>query len=150
MKAFLALSVFIIFITVSCKFKSAEHAGAVALPTGDSTFLALKDTAQAHLQTFIDSLKINGSNTAEYRFAVKSDFVENGHHEHMWSDILKYDSGKFKGLFIDSAFVIKNIKTGDEVSISRADIEDWFIYNKITDKTIGYYSEKYLKGKEAK
>lgn len=120
----------------------------VSLVKDDSTFLALKDTAQAHLQTFIDSLNKYGRNTANYRFTIKSDFVEGDEHEHMWSLIFNYNNGDFKGIFIDSAFTIKNIKTGDKVIIRRESIEDWSIDNLITGKHIGYFSEMYIKSKE--
>ena len=52
------------------------------------------------------------------------------------------------GIFIDSAFDIKNIKTGDKVIIPRKDIEDWSVNNLITGKSIGYYSEMYLNSKK--
>ena len=149
MKIFLVLLFLIICTHAFCQIKTSgsDNYGSVGLPKGDSTFLALKDTAQAHLQTFIDSLKIHGLDTANYRFGVKSDFVENVTHEHMWSLILTYDTSNFKGIFIDSAFNVKNIKTGDNVSINRTGIEDWSFYNKITGKTIGNYSEMYLEEK---
>ncbi|HEY2583360.1 MAG TPA: DUF2314 domain-containing protein [Mucilaginibacter sp.] len=127
---------------------NSKNYSAVPLVRDDSTFLALKDTAQAHLQTFLDSLKIHGRDTLNYQFSVKSDFVENDIHEHMWSLILSYDNSDFKGFFIDSAFDIKNIKTWDKVVIHKMDIEDWSMYNKRTGKTIGYYSEMLLNKKE--
>ena len=146
MKLYLPLLFLVICTNTFCQVKTSGSGdyGSVSLPKGDSTFLALKDTAQAHLQTFIDSLNIHGPDTANYRFGIKSDFVENDTHEHMWSLILTYDSSNFKGIFIDSAFDIKNIKTGDKVSINRAGVEDWTFYNKITGKTIGNFSEMYL------
>src|SRR5580704_14747952 len=134
MKIRFACLFMIICAPAFCQIKTSGSGnyGSVGLPKGDSTFLALKDTAQAHLQTFIDSLNIHGPDTANYRFGIKSDFVEDDTHEHMWSLILNYDKGGFKGIFIDSAFDIKYIKTGDKVSIKRAGVEDWSFYNKIT------------------
>jgi uncharacterized protein YegJ (DUF2314 family) len=136
-----------IYTTGYCqkKVSGSENYSSVNLAKGDATFLALKDTAQTHLQNFIDSLNIHGRDTANYRFGVKSDFVEKDVHEHMWSLILSYADGNFKGVFIDSAFNIKNIKTWDRVIVHKKDIEDWSIYNRITGKTIGNYSEMYLK-----
>jgi uncharacterized protein YegJ (DUF2314 family) len=139
-----------IFITI-CAQGFCQTSGnyvSINLSKDDSTFLALKDTAQAHLQTFIDSLRVHGRDTINFQFAVKSEFVEKADHEHMWSLILGYDKGRFNGIFIDSAFVLKHIKTGDKVSINRKNIEDWTIYNKVTGKTIGYYSEMYLNSKQ--
>lgn len=126
----------------------SDNYSSVSLAKDDPKFLALKDTEQAHLQIFIDSLALHGLDSANYRFGVKSDFVEKDDHEHMWSDVMSYDGKDFKGFFIDSAFVIKNIKTGDKVIINPKDIEDWSIYNLLTGKTTGNYSEMYLKEKE--
>ncbi len=149
MKIYFSFLLLLICTPAFCQINTSGSGnyGSVGLPKGDSTFLALKDTAQAHLQTFIDSLNIHGPDTANYRFGIKSDFVEKGTHEHMWSLILSYNKGKFKGIFIDSAFDIKYIKTGDKVSINRVGVEDWSFYNKITGKTMGYYSEMYLEEK---
>ena len=138
----------LIFSRGFCQTTKSSNYSSISLIEDDSTFLALKDTAQAHLQIFIDSLTLHGLDTANYRFGVKTDFVENDEHEHMWSAATSYDNGKFRGYFIDSAFVIKNIKTWDKVVLNPKDIEDWSIYNKITGKTIGYYSEMYLNSKE--
>jgi uncharacterized protein YegJ (DUF2314 family) len=148
MKIYVAL-IFLLICASACqnKSKSEKKYDVVPLPKDDSNFLALKDTAQAHLQTFIDSLNIHGNETKNYRFGVKSDFVENGIHEHMWSQILKYDEGCFKGIFIDSAFNLKHIKIGDKVSINRKAIEDWSVYNTVTRETIGDYSAAYLDAK---
>ena len=120
---------------------------AVGLVKDDSTFLALKDTAQKHLPYFIQSLKKHGSEIKRYRFIVKSDFAQKGVHEHMWSAVSTYDSHIFKGIFIDSPFNLKNIKTGDNVTINESGIEDWVIYDLRTGKRIGDFSAKYLDSK---
>ncbi|HVW15768.1 MAG TPA: DUF2314 domain-containing protein [Mucilaginibacter sp.] len=120
----------------------------VELKSGDKIFLALKDTAQKHLQMFIDELNKHGSDSANYRFAVKSDFVQNRDHEHMWSMVYAYKNGVFKGVFIDSAFKLRNIKMGDKVSIDHSEVEDWSIENISTGKIIGQFSVKYLESKK--
>lgn len=121
---------------------------AVELSKEDKVFLALKDTAQKHLQMFIDNLNAHGRDSKNYQFAVKSDFVQNGNHEHMWSRIYEYKNGVFKGVFIDSAFTVKNIRKGDNVNINRNKIEDWLIHDAINNKSTGGFSMKYLESKE--
>lgn len=116
----------------------------VNLAEHDSKFLALKDTAQKYLTLFIQRVQRNGSEIKEYRFIVKSDFLEKGVHEHMWSQIYLYDKHTFKGTFIDSPFKLKNIKTGDKVTIDEGVVEDWVIYDLKTGKEIGDFSAKYL------
>ncbi|MEO6978965.1 MAG: DUF2314 domain-containing protein [Mucilaginibacter sp.] len=120
----------------------------VALDAEDSTFLALKDTAHKHLDIFLNGLSKNGTDTKNYRFLVKSDFVENGVHEHMWSQAFRYDKDGFKGIFIDSPFQLKHIKTGDKITIKLDDLEDWSIEDIKNHTTQGYYSEKYLNSKQ--
>jgi uncharacterized protein YegJ (DUF2314 family) len=150
MKAFLILCLLAIYFPAFCQndTTATKNYRAIKLVKDDSTFLALKDTAQKHLNIFIDSVSAHGKDTANYRFAIKSDFVEKNKHEHMWSGISGYFKGDFKGIFIDSALEIKKIKTGDKVTINQLDVEDWVIINKRTGKETGYYSEAYLNKKE--
>ena len=145
MKSFLRLLLAGTILIASCKNRDRPK-DAVALPKDDAIFLELKDTAQAHLQTFIDTLKAHAMDTS-YSFKMKSDYTEKDNHEHMWSDILGFKADTFRGVFTDSAFVLKNIKQGDKVAIARRDVEDWIIYNNKTRTQIGYYSESYLKSK---
>jgi uncharacterized protein YegJ (DUF2314 family) len=142
----LALSISQVFGQV--KMTGSGNYGSVSLVRDDSTFLALKDTAQAHLQTFIDNIRLHGTDTLNYHFGIKSDFIEGHTHEHMWSAVTSFSDGKFNGVFIDSAFVLKHIKTGNKVTIEVKAIEDWTIYNLVTGKTTGYFSEMYLNKKE--
>ena len=130
--------------------KNNVEYSSVELAKDDKIFLALKDTAQKHLSIFIDNLKKHGHENKSYWFAVKSDFFQNGNHEHMWSTIFEYKNDIFKGVFIDSAFTVKNIRMGDKVMIDRNKIEDWLIYNAIEDKTMGDFSKKYLDSKKKK
>jgi uncharacterized protein YegJ (DUF2314 family) len=129
---------------------SMEYAS-VDLVKDDKVFLALKDTAQKHLARFISKLSQHGREFKSYRFLVKSDFVQNDHHEHMWSRVFEYKDGVFNGVFIDSAFTVRNIKMGDKVLIKRNGIEDRAI-NKVGNNAAidGGFSEKYLKNKMKK
>lgn len=127
--------------------KKANAPEAVALKTDDEMFLALKDTAQAKIGMFIDSLKSHGLDS-NYRFMVKSDFVDGKEHEHMWSMVYKYANGSVTGAFVDSAYFLKNIKSGDNVNIKTQDIEDWAMYDNVRNTSIGNFSDKYLRSKE--
>ncbi|GGH15454.1 hypothetical protein GCM10007352_24230 [Mucilaginibacter phyllosphaerae] len=136
----------------ACKDKKESKAGSVevvSLKTDDQKFLALKDTAQAKLPVFLDSLKPHALDS-NYRFLVKSDFVEGKNHEHMWSVVYKYAGGKFTGIFADSAIYLKNIKMGDPVSINQKDVEDWAMYDYKRNTDMGNFSDKYLRSKQGK
>ncbi|HEX3384895.1 MAG TPA: DUF2314 domain-containing protein [Mucilaginibacter sp.] len=130
--------------------KNNVEYSSVELKAGDKVFLALKDTAQKHLQLFIDELSKHGGDSNNYQLAVKSDFVQGGDHEHMWSIVYSYKNGVFSGVFIDSAFKVKNIKMGDKVLIDRDRVEDWSIENTATGKTMGQFSIQYLESKKKK
>ncbi len=97
-----ALFMFIVLTAISCHHKrqNSNRYTSVDLPKNDPTFLALKDTALAHLQIFIDSVNIHGRDTDNYAFQVKSSFADKGDHEHMWSSILNYDNGYFEGFLL--------------------------------------------------
>src|SRR5580692_2113198 len=102
----------LIFLTLSShaqntKVENNTEYHSIPLPKGDAKFLALKDTAQKHLTQFIDSLAKHGAERNDYAFSVKTDFVENGVHEHMWSQVFLLKNGSFEGIFIDSPFDIK-------------------------------------------
>jgi uncharacterized protein YegJ (DUF2314 family) len=120
----------------------------VNLNKDDRTFLALKDTAQAHINEFTESLLKHAADTGNYRFITKSDFEENGGHEHMWSQVSFLKDGTLQGTLIDSPFNIKRIKTYDGVAIKIKDVEDWVIYDKPHQRKIGDYSAKYLESKQ--
>ncbi|MVN90141.1 hypothetical protein [Mucilaginibacter aquatilis] len=77
----------------------------VNLPTGDSAFLALKDTAQAKINQFVDSLKLHAADEKNYVFAVKSDFIVDGQHEHMWSRVFVLNNNILQGMLVDSPYV---------------------------------------------
>lgn len=131
-------------IVAGCKGRSKESEVVANLKKDDATFLALKDTAQKHLPQFIAAL---AKKEAGLKFIIKSDFVDKGTTEHMWSQIGEYRDGKFNGIFIDSAFNVKNINPGDRVSIDKKRVEDWAIYNDNNERVAGAFSEKYLKSK---
>lgn len=121
---------------------------AVGLNKDDREFLRLKDTAQKYLPILLDTLKKHGADYVNYRCVVKSDFVDRGIHEHMWSQVVSYSNGMFKAIFVDSPFNVKNVKTGDSIFVNKAAVEDWGIYDKDDKKIAGNFSENYLNSKE--
>ncbi|QHS54211.1 DUF2314 domain-containing protein [Mucilaginibacter sp. 14171R-50] len=151
-KNYLKASVVLLLVWSACnnpKKDKAEKVEVINLKTDDEKFLALKDTAQAKLNIFLDSLKPHALDS-NYRFLVKSDFAEGKDHEHMWSVVYKYADGKFTGIFADSAVYLKNIKMGDHVLINQKDVEDWAIYDYKRNTDMGNFSDKYLRSKQGK
>jgi len=149
MKSYL-LFVLLVAAFQACKSSSKKEGdfAIVNLKRDDKTFLVLKDTAQKHITQFTDSLKQHGSDTANYTFIAKSDFEENGTHEHMWSRLYTINNDVLKGELIDSAFNLKRIKVYDKVEIKLKEVEDWVIYDNAHKQKLGGYSEKYLDSKQ--
>jgi len=108
----------------------------------DTTFVGLKDTAQKNIPRFIAALS---KSPRGYRFLIKSEFTENGKHEHLWSQVKVYSDGIFKGIFIDSPFDLHNIKTGDKIAIKKSAVEDWAVFDRKGIRVDGNYSDKYEK-----
>ncbi|MGG9964324.1 DUF2314 domain-containing protein [Ferruginibacter sp. SUN106] len=139
----------ILLLAASCKPKDqriVDHEKHITtLPAGDAKFLALKDTAQKYMDEFITGFKINGHND-NYAFTIKSNYSDKEINEHMWSAPIAFTNGVFTCVFVDSAYNVQNVKTGDTVRVNQKDIEDWTIYNYSDNTQRGYFSEKYLRG----
>ena len=147
MKKLLFILLLFMAVNATCqtKIQNDTEYRAVKLKVNDAIFLRLKDTAQKYMPRFINALS---KNKVQYRFLVKSDFTEHGKHEHMWSQILSYKGVNFEGIFIDSPFDLKRIKTGDKVKIAKKDVEDWAIFNAKDEKIAGGFSIDYLEKKK--
>lgn len=150
MKSYIILLGVMLVVLQACNqsAKKTEKYAVVNLDSDDKVFLALKDTAQAHINEFTDSLMRHYSDKENYEFIVKSDFSEGKTHEHMWSEVHLLKNDSLTGVLIDSPFNIKNIKTNDEVRIKLNDVEDWSVYDKVHNRRIGGYSDKYLESKQ--
>jgi uncharacterized protein YegJ (DUF2314 family) len=139
----------IILLAASCKPKDQRivdrEKHITGLPPGDAKFLALKDTAQKYITGFITSFNTNGHNE-NYAFTIKSNYADKDINEHMWSSPIQFTNGVFTCIFVDSAYNVHNVKTGDTVRINQKDIEDWVIYNYSDSTKTGYFSEQYLRG----
>ena len=147
MKRLLVILLLFTAVNATCqtKIQNDTEYKAVNLKVNDAVFLRLKDTAQKYMPRFINALSKNKN---QYRFLVKSNFTEDGKHEHMWSQIVLYDAGSFEGIFIDSPFDLKRIKTGDKVKIAKKDVEDWAIFNAKDEKIAGGFSIDCLEKKK--
>jgi uncharacterized protein YegJ (DUF2314 family) len=131
-------------IGTACKGQSALNEPVTMLNKDDPNFLALKDTAQKYMPQFIEAVL---KNTEGLKFVIKSEFKDGETHEHMLSQVFEFKSNKFSGVFIDSAINVKNVHSGDAVSVSIKDVEDWVIYNDKGERIAGAFSEQYLEDK---
>jgi uncharacterized protein YegJ (DUF2314 family) len=91
----------------------------VELKKDDKEFLRLKDVAQKHMSEFLALLKKHGADYENYRFVVKSDFVEGTDHEHMWSQIMGYSNNIFKAYLSIRLSNLKTSKTAIKLQLKR-------------------------------
>jgi uncharacterized protein YegJ (DUF2314 family) len=134
------LLLLVIFAALGVRAKNKPYQPFVSKAI-DTTFVGLKDTAQKNIPRFIAALN---KNLRGYRFLIKSEFTENGKHEHLWSQVKLYSNGIFKGIFIDSPFDLHNIKTGDKIAIKKSAVEDWAVFDRKGIRVDGN-SDKYEK-----
>jgi uncharacterized protein YegJ (DUF2314 family) len=103
--------------------------------------------ALSHLDKFVSSFQKNANGT-KYAYFLKTDFVDNGSHEHMWISITKIENGRYYGVLDNDPVTVTNVKAGDAVNITKDQIEDWLIMNNKSGEMQGNYSQKVFEGRE--
>jgi uncharacterized protein YegJ (DUF2314 family) len=115
----------------------------VYLAPDDPRILAAQKEAQDRLEYFITTLKSEPS-TSERTFIIKTDFVKDDTHEHMWVEVDNYEDGVFHGALINTPYDLTHLKFGDRVTIERDTVEDWAIRDKDFNVIEGQFSVKAL------
>jgi uncharacterized protein YegJ (DUF2314 family) len=129
---------------ISCSGQNAKSSDPVVYANAiDPELEKAKQDALSKLDYFIDSFNIH-SNDTTFQYSLKVDFVDNGEHEHMWISLNKIVNGQFQGLLGNEPQIVKNIKFGDLVSVTKDQIEDWIIMDVKKDNWEGGYSVKVL------
>jgi uncharacterized protein YegJ (DUF2314 family) len=132
----------------SCGGQSTKSKDPIVYAEGNDPELEqAKKDALSTLDYFMKTFNIHSSDTA-FHFSLKADFIDNGEHEHMWISLNKIENAKFQGLLGNEPQIIKNIKYGDLVTISRDQIEDWIILDTKTNNWEGGYSVKILQKRQ--
>jgi len=135
-------------ILISCGGQSKKSNDPVVFAQGNDPELEqAKKDALSTFDYFIKSFNSHFTDTT-YSFSLKADFTFNGEHEHMWISLNKIENDKFYGLLGNEPQIIKNIKYGDLVNISKDQIEDWIIFNTKTNNFEGGYSAKVLQKRQ--
>ena len=117
----------------------------VSLSANDASLMACKDKAQKELQYLIDFMDDHEKDDELFRYAVKADFVEDGHSEHMWVQVDEFKDGHFFGRLANEPNTIKKIKYGDNVTVKREDVEDWILQDFLTNTKVGGYPSEYIR-----
>jgi uncharacterized protein YegJ (DUF2314 family) len=80
-------------------------------------------TAAQNLNQFVEAFKAPKAD--QTGFSIRKRFTEKGMVEHMWVIDLKYDGRNFSGRLNNEPVDVKNVKLGDIVTISPAEVSDW-------------------------
>ena len=106
-----------------------------------------RQDALANLDDFLSLFEKYKTDTTK-QFSIKTDFVENGEHEHMWVSVVESDSSHFRGYLGNDPQIVSNVSYGDWISVEHKDIEDWIIYHTLNDSMQGGYSVKVFQSRE--
>jgi uncharacterized protein YegJ (DUF2314 family) len=117
------------------------------LSTDDILLKKYKETAQSQLDYLIKFMSEHDRDDSLFRYAVKSNFHENGHDEHMWTQVTEFKDDYFIGRLANEPSTIKQIKYGDIVRVFKLDVEDWILQDFLTNTEVGGFSRKYIRNK---
>jgi uncharacterized protein YegJ (DUF2314 family) len=135
------ISPFILFSCAGPSVKSNDPI--ISVPEKDPELEKAQKDALANLDYFIKSFNAHLMDTL-FHYSLKVDFVKNEEHEHMWITLKKIINDKFQGILDSDPEIIKNIKSGDLIIITKDQIEDWMIIDTKTKSWEGGFSVKVL------
>lgn len=135
-------------VLISCSGKTDKSKDQIVYAeSGDPELENAKQEALSNLDYFIKSFESNSNDTI-LEFYVKMDFIDNGEHEHMWIYVSKFANEKFFGFLANEPEIVKNVKIGQPLEVTKDLIEDWVILDSRTGKKAGDYSTKVLLNQE--
>ena len=118
-----------------------------SLSTEDEQLKKYKDTAQSQIDYLIKFMTEHDKDDTLFRYAVKSSFHEDGHNEHMWTQVDEFKDDYFVGRLANEPSTLKQIKYGDKVKVYKLDVEDWILQDFLTNTEVGGFSRKYMRSK---
>lgn len=134
-----------IFIYIKSRTKNKSNTDKIArLSTEDTLLQKYKDTAQSQLDYLIKFMSEHDKDDALFRYAVKSNFYEDGHDEHMWTQVHEFKDDYFIGTLANEPSSLQQIRYGDTVKVYRQDVEDWILQDFLTNTEVGGFSRQYL------
>jgi uncharacterized protein YegJ (DUF2314 family) len=97
--------------------------GTVMLDVANSKLLEAEEKAAETLPRFIKMLEERQAGT----FAIKFPLTQNGETEHIWAEVVSYDSGTFKGILSNDPVTGSKYKMGDDIDVLTTEVEDWMV-----------------------
>ncbi len=89
----------------------------------DPKMNAAIDKARASVDTFIAALQ--SPKPGQTGFNVKKKFEDGSKVEHIWLIQVTYDGTQFQGIVNNDPEMVKNVKFGQKVTVTPAEISDW-------------------------
>ena len=120
---------------------ATRGANTVAVADDDAAMNAAVATARETLPQFVAALK---SPTPDQRdFVIKVGFTEGDATEYMTVTSVRPDGPGFRGTLHNDPAVARNVKRGDEVSVGRERVVDWYYTEK--GKLVGGHTLRVLR-----
>jgi uncharacterized protein YegJ (DUF2314 family) len=95
----------------------------VRVPNGDRNMVAAIAKAQATLDEFLSVWRARPPGTSSYRLKVG---VKDGvNSEHFWIQPFRITPEGFEGRLANEPRLVKNLREGQEIKFTRAEISDW-------------------------
>ena len=128
------------------KKPSNKESKVVSLRSDDAFVAAYKKKAQSELQYLIDFMNENERDEDLFRYAIKACFFEGDDVEHMWVQVDEFRNGYFFGRLANEPGTVTTLKYGDDVKVTRGDVEDWILEDFLTNTSVGNFASIYIKG----
>ncbi len=113
----------------------------VMVEDDDEAMTAAIAKARTTADEFIAALE---SPTAQQdSFAVKAEFEDGDHVEHMWLNPVRFADGKFEGRVGNEPNMVSTVKLGDVVTVAKVEISDWMYVD--DGKLVGGFTLRVLR-----
>lgn len=123
MRPGLLSTVAIMFLCANSLAQTRDHNEIIKVPSEDRAMADAIAKAQATLDEFLLVWKQQAPGNSEYRLKVR---VKDGAlSEHFWVQPFRPTTKGFEGVLANEPRVVGNVKGGQRITFSRADISDW-------------------------
>jgi len=113
----------VMFLGMSALAQTRDHNEILKVPNEDRAMAEAIAKAQSTLDDFLWVWKSQPPGTSEYRLKVR---IKDGSlSEHFWVRPFSPTASGFEGVLANEPRVVKNVKGGQRITFTRADISDW-------------------------
>ena len=103
--------------------EQARRGESVLTPTDNPAMKQAFARARSELDGFLERARNPGSD--ERGFSVKIPVRQGGHTEYFWITPFRESGGRFQGTVSNRPDYVRNVRKGQTIMFSRADIVDW-------------------------